>query len=121
MKRNLDLIRHILLVTENSENERLSSEDYTTSDFSIDAVTYHLNLLVDEDLIKTQEFHPINSMLPLHFVMRLSSKGHDFLDSIRDDKIFNKTKKKMLEVAGNTTLDLVFSVATQITKSLLNI
>ena len=121
MKRNLDLIKHILLVREESNNEVLENEDFVTDNFDYEAVSYHIALLIDEDYIKTQPIPTLSSASCQYLVFRLTSKGHDFLDSIRDENIFNKAKSKLADIGGNTTLDIVKSVATGLIMSALKI
>ena len=39
-------------------------------------------------------------------VYRLTSQGHDFIESIRDEGIWNKTKAMVSETGGNATLEI---------------
>ncbi|WP_082113914.1 DUF2513 domain-containing protein [Kiloniella litopenaei] len=43
-------------------------------------------------------------------VERITSKGHDFIDSVRDPKIWAKTKKGVLE-AGGFSIELLSDLA----------
>lgn len=42
---------------------------------------------------------------------QLTSQGHDFISSIRDDDIWNKTKAAVAETGGNATLEVMKSLA----------
>lgn len=42
---------------------------------------------------------------------RLTSQGHDFISSIRDEGIWNKTKAAVAETGGNVTLEVLKSLA----------
>jgi hypothetical protein len=44
-------------------------------------------------------------------VDRLTWEGHDFLDSIRSDTIWSKTKAQLAQVAGSASLQVVKAVA----------
>ena len=42
---------------------------------------------------------------------RLTAKGHDFIESIRDEGIWNKTKAAIAETGGNATLEIIKNLA----------
>ena len=42
---------------------------------------------------------------------RLTAQGHDFISSIRDEGIWNKTKAAVAETGGNATLEVVKNLA----------
>jgi hypothetical protein len=96
MKRNMDLIRALLLKLERSPirpggivHLQPSDPEIAVDGFSDDEIEYHLSLLEDVRLLECSATRP---MIGLMF-KRLSWSGHDFLDSIRDDEIWHKTKK----------------------------
>ncbi len=67
---------------------------------------YHMRLLVDAgylDLTPTQFEGSFN-------FRGLSWKGHDFLDSVRDDEVWRKTKQGAL-AAGGFTFELLADLA----------
>ncbi|MCD9148080.1 DUF2513 domain-containing protein [Pseudophaeobacter flagellatus] len=47
---------------------------------------------------------------------RLTNSGHDYLDAIRDEGIWEKTKKAVAETGGSAGLELVKKVATAFVK-----
>lgn len=69
-------------------------------------IEYHLSLILEAGLIEHLEFQ---LMFCISF-RRLSWQGHDFLDSVRDPKIWEKTKKGA-EAAGGFTVDLLKDLA----------
>ena len=117
MKRNLDLIRHILLVTENSNVSRLDIGKYVANEYSLSEVRYHVLLLEDSGYLQVKEISPCKGVHPEYVVERLTSKGHDFLDTIRNDDIFDKTKNKLASTIGVTTLEIVKDVAISFIKT----
>lgn len=42
---------------------------------------------------------------------RLTAQGHDFISSIRDEGIWNKTKAAVAETGGNATLEAIKNLA----------
>jgi hypothetical protein len=53
---------------------------------------YHVKLMIDEGLLEEVG----------RGTMRLTSKGHDFLDAIRSDTVWNRTKGVAAEIGGST-------------------
>jgi RIO-like serine/threonine protein kinase len=43
---------------------------------------------------------------------RLTNQGHDYLDAIRDEGIWRRTKDVVAETGGNATLEIMKKVAT---------
>lgn len=121
MKRNLDLIRHILLTTEDSNASELKVNDYVTNQYSIKEISYHITLLIEADYIIALRADNLGSLYPEYIVQRLTYKGHDFLDTIRNDNVFNKTKTVVKSTVGTTALTLVKEIAVNCAKDLLGI
>ena len=53
------------------------------------------------------------------FAQRLTWEGHEFLDSIRSDTVWTKTKKRFTEKGIDMSFDLVKSVAQVMVKAAL--
>jgi len=110
MKRSLDLIREILIAIEDYEPERISSlQTLSPKDFSgTEAENYHhIKMLRDAGLIDLAGQPFLSGDFP---ISGMTMSGHDFLDAIRDQGVWDKTKNR-LGKAGGWTLDLVLAVA----------
>ena len=46
------------------------------------------------------------------FALRVTNSGHDYLNAIRDEGIWNKTKQAVAETGGSATLEIIKSLAT---------
>ncbi|MBR1270457.1 DUF2513 domain-containing protein [Bradyrhizobium sp. AUGA SZCCT0222] len=116
MTRNMDTIRTLLLRLEalpiptgapfvlidgNSEGVKVLADEDPRD------LTYHLGLLKDKGLITSPGTNNMDSRIRFS---GLSWDGYDFLDSVRDDKIWLKTKGAV-ERAGGFTLDLIIDLA----------
>jgi DNA-binding transcriptional ArsR family regulator len=114
MKRNWDTIREILARLEELPD---TSSSLDLSDFSEERaaeISYHLELLLDAGLVEG-EMEPTLSSGPTDFTAnRLTWNGHEFLDSVRSDTVWNKTKKTFATKGIDMTFDLVRSIATEI-------
>lgn len=152
MKRNMDLVRGILLDIESNANIHgkyiLSDADFgAASGSDRSAIQYHLRLLLDagyiegEDLLKSavaeqkqavpttvfsggsaqralevsNSFNAGTSIL----VTRMTWAGHDFLDTVRDGKIWAQTKDALKGVEG-VGIDMLKDVAKKIGKTIIN-
>lgn len=119
MKRDMDLIRALVL--------RLESWDLgpgaiiivndIEKDFPIDGYTghqisYHFNLIADDGWIDTGGRKPTSRSFSFR---ALTSRGHDFADSVRDDKVWASTKSGALK-AGGFTLELLADLAKGLVK-----
>lgn len=61
----------------------------------------HVLLLVDAGLVAEID----------ESTFRLTAQGHGYLDAIRDEGIWNKTKQAVAETGGSATLDIIKSLA----------
>ena len=62
---------------------------------------YHLKLACDAGLMLQQGIG----------MYRLTSLGHDYLDAVRDEGIWQSTKAAVAETGGNATLEIIKTVA----------
>lgn len=109
MRRNLDLIREIILEIESFEHRTLGDvQEFASNHFSGTNAEnlYHIKLLIDDGYFGE---HWQNIDGSTH-VMGLSMKGHDLADTFRDDEIFAQTKAG-LSAAGGWTLGLAAELA----------
>lgn len=121
MKRDLDLIRQILLKIEADTSTRLSLRSFTDDPKQFPVISFHLELLLDANFIVAKPLRGIGQSYTDFYIRRLTNSGCDYLDSIRDSKIWDKTKDKLLSVGGSATLEVVKAVASGIVKSTLGL
>lgn len=111
MRRDLGLIRAILLAVEASEGERVLAGDvpgYTESD-----VIYHMRLAIEAGLVHGQ-CKPDFCQLA-----RLTWAGHELLDAVRAKTVWHATLKRAREAGVELTLDSLKAVAVKVTLELL--
>ena len=91
MKRDMDMVRNLLLKIKTAP-PRASWKQIITTDDNDEAASalWHLQLVEESGLIKSTPVHLQGYRLPEN--IELTWEGHDFLDSIRDPKIWEKTK-----------------------------
>ena len=110
MKRNMDLVRSILLAIE--ENPTPSVEGYLAiPEVEPGPVTYHLHLLKEAGYIDA--YAALDANTEYGFLMQdasLTWRGHEFLDDIRDAEIWKKTKAGAAK-AGSWSVGLLGELA----------
>ena len=106
MKRDMDLVRELLLKLESYPLPpgAMAILDGHEPDMAVEGcsgaeVTYHLDLLREAGLIESPGSQPMDGVT----FRRLSWAGHDFLDSVRNPEVWRKTKKGA-EAAGDSRL-----------------
>lgn len=122
MKRNIDLIRQILLYCEDKNPDRVYTDELADAlDVDFETVSYHIQLLDDCGYIQTDAMHAMGTLMPDFIIYRITSYGHDYLDAVRDDGVYKETKKKLGSKFTSITLDVVKLVATEVIKDQLGI
>ncbi|ODW10590.1 hypothetical protein BBL80_18130 [Vibrio parahaemolyticus] len=93
MKRDMSLIREILFSIE--EHDKV----LPVEGFSSEVIEYHVNLLTEAQLVERSAFGIDFSFVT---VTRLTWKGHEFLDSIREEQVWNTIKSEFKEAGVST-------------------
>src|SRR6266513_2030917 len=90
---------------------RRASEFFEKEGVTDDEIAYGLRLLMDRSFV----IGSYDKTSGTFDIERLSMDGHDFLDSIRDPDVWDKTKKGAL-AAGGFAMDLLKKLATGFVK-----
>ena len=116
MKRDLSLIREILLAVEAggiSTHIFISRPKPPLDQWTSGEIAYHVQLMKQAGLL------PENTSIPIGMsradVFGLTWEGHDYLDTIRDPEVWKKTKATA-EKAGGWTFGLVKEIGLAIIK-----
>ena len=115
MKRDLDLARRILIKIE-AELPPMQVGTFTPSAFSVenkeewDWILEHFRLLADAGFIEK------GSLSSGGYTLRgITWAGHEFLDSIRDEEVWRRTKEGANKV-GSWSLETLSEIARAIAK-----
>jgi hypothetical protein len=118
MKRDMDIVRRILLKAEEMSEEQ--GYDMFSLDGTDDAGTWaHVELLKEAGLVDAHILRTAGPGIHMARIFRLTWAGHDFLEAIRNDTIWAKTKTRITEQGVGWTLELVKAVAVAYGKQLL--
>ncbi|MGO8899723.1 MAG: DUF2513 domain-containing protein [Isosphaeraceae bacterium] len=106
MKRNMDLIRKMVLLIEDHPTgwaPEVKMEGYTA-----DQIGYHSYLLVDSGLAVGANLTDSGDSGPCYSIMHLTSAGHDFADSARNQYVWNEVTEDIKEKGlPSVTLDIL--------------
>ena len=128
MQRDYNLIRNILLKCEENLPGRIGVEnvvlllepDEEKFDEMYDKCLYHVQLLIDQGFFVVQPLK-VRGAKSNYIIQRLTSAGCDYLDSIRDNGIWQKVLSKVSKVGGSTTLDIIAELAKTVAKNALGL
>ena len=120
MRRDLDLIRKIILAVEalpgGSLNQELKLDGYTREE-----VGYHSYLVVDSGLALGEDVGFMEDTSPIWQISQLTAAGHDFADSARNDTTWNKAKGLLMDKGGSFTIEIVKELLTRVVKGSLGL
>ena len=115
MRRNWDTIREILVrLEELPDTESLQSLEDFPQERAYE-ISYHAELLLDAGLAEGKMQRHLDPGAADFMLQRLTWNGHEFLDAVRSDTVWNKTKKTFASKGLDMTFELAKSVATEIT------
>ena len=106
MKRDLDLIRKILLALESQEHG-FFQEPLVIDGHSEEQIGYHVHLLGEAGLLKVGDHTHLQSLSPEAFPVSITWAGHEFIDAAKDESVWAKAKAKVLKPAGGVAFDVL--------------
>ena len=110
MKRDMDLIRKILLVTEAEPQRKIPYiEGYTS-----EQIGHHVYLMMQAGLIEGADATTYQDLYNIAIPDQLTWQGHDFLDACRNESVWNKAKEKLKSIGGDVPLSVVQSLLIEI-------
>lgn len=124
MKRDWEIIRAILTKIEDDvscQKKFLDLSDFNKN--TLDeryAIAEHMRLLIDAQLVRGEMSQRLGVNVVSGFTAKgLTFSGHEFLDVIRNDTVWNKTKETFKTKGLDMTFDLIKTVAGGVATSLL--
>ena len=94
----MDVIRYILLQKE--AEEQIEGEH--------DVIVYHIGLLKEAGLVTAVTRNDARGIIADAKIMTITWAGHDFIDAMRDDTIWNKAKEKFIKPGASWTVSILF-------------
>ncbi len=122
MKLDYDLMRSILLTVEDKESHPPGMRIRDISrilERPLNEVLYHLDLLCEKELLKVTDYSSIYEKD--YRIDRLTFSGHEYLNNIRDNTIWEKAKDQLSKVASSASIEILGQIASSILKKSLGI
>lgn len=115
MKRDMELIRKILFFLE-SRSFLKAQLDLPIEGYERDVIRYHILLLAQAGLIDFEPEKTKNGRIIRAHVLGLNWAGHEFLDSVRSEKVWKKLLKYAKDKGGSLPFDLLKSLGAELIK-----
>lgn len=122
MKRDIEKIRDIMKYLEENLEPRnfICAKElplYKKDDNNDYLILSEYIKLLEEDCLVETDGHTLDGNF---YITRITSQGHDFLDTLRSDNIWNKTAEKA-KSAGVSSLGLLAEIGKEVIKKELGI
>lgn len=120
MKLNQDCIRDLLLYLEENLklNDYLSVSNISLKNYSPEELLYTADKLYEAGYLNCSRKVYDNTDLMI-FVSSISYNGHQFLDNIRDEKVFTKTKS-ILSTFKSVSVEIISETASKVITNMIN-
>ncbi|WP_284213868.1 DUF2513 domain-containing protein [Comamonas jiangduensis] len=102
MKRDMDLMRDILLWLEDNHSGVPVFQDRDKLE-----IGYHCHLLADAGLIEAANSSHMEDPVPQAHPLSITSKGHDFIDASRSKTIWSSVKNKVISSTGGVSIAIL--------------
>ena len=121
MKRDMELIREILLLIE--ERQHATSDDLLKvigeTQENADRIAYHLDMLVEEaGYIKGVAVMGMSNYGHGYMMLELTWSGHEFVDTLRDQTVWEKTRS-VANTAGVTSAKALLDIGKAVVASVI--
>lgn len=111
MKRDMDLVRLILLKIE-EKYKSTAIVNLPIEGYDMETVAYHCKIMDEAGLISNYQAQYAEDTLYAFFVGPLTWEGNDYLDKVRDDTLWGKTKEEITKKGLPLVFDTIKTVAT---------
>lgn len=113
MKRDMDLVRAILFAVESAgEGQILSNSGLQVDGFTAGQISAHVQLLEEAGFLRASISQEIGHVTARGFhIYGLTWSGHEFLDTVRDASVWEKTKSTIVSRGGSLSFEVVKALA----------
>lgn len=119
MKRDMELIRKMILAAEDQEHGMVS---VTTIDgYSSEQVGYHAYLIIDAELGSGVDVTTRGDHSPNYMLTRLTWAGHEFAAACRNEQVWSKTTQKIAASVGSVSMQVLSQVLASFAKEMLGL
>lgn len=119
MKRDWELVRKILIAVEDLQGHDQVVDGSSIQGHDEPLVSYHVFLMKEAGLVNATCSNPLNGHREC-FAYELTWAGHEFLDQIRSQSVWNKTVGLLREKGLDLSFDTIKAAAASVATSLLS-
>lgn len=116
MRRNPELVRKLMLAIEQT-SQPLTDQAQIDS-YPRDEVAYHMRLIIEAGFAQgdvLEDHSGGNTTVSRNVVIvRMTNAGHDFIDSVRGDTVWNAVTEKVKTLGGSFTLNVLQQLALRV-------
>jgi hypothetical protein len=112
MKRNMDLVRQILLALDEHETG-YAPHDLQFEGFNEEQIGYHIYIMGQAGLLEVENVGHLDASSPSAMAMNLTWAGHEFLSNAREESNWLQAKK-LMRGAGEGSFQIWQSVLTKV-------
>lgn len=113
MKRNLELVRLLLLEVEKADAP-INGFDLAGNPYSLNEIGYHVEMLAAQGLLDAKVERTWGGAYINVVINGLTWDGCDYLDAIRNDRVWSKVVHAISSTVGTTTLSVVKQIAEKV-------
>jgi len=107
MKRDLDLVRAILIWIEGRPEGHNVNWRIAIDGFTDEQISYHVHLMGQAGLLVTTSMTSLDPRSPSAVAISMTWAGHEFLSAARDDTLWAKAKTKVIGPAGSAVFTVL--------------
>lgn len=108
MELDKDLVRRILLAVEANDDDPRVPKIIQIEGYMETQVSYHVALMAEAGLLTAKDMGNLKKFT--WGAQRLTYRGHEFLDAVRDPEIWRKTKSTA-QKAGGAGISFLWEIA----------
>ena len=120
MKRDIDLLRAILLQVEalgNPEEPLIHSLSVEGKDQA--HVNEHVKLLIESGYLEGEIKYSTNNRILLTAIRGLTPRAYDFLDNIRNNELWHRIRERIATTTGTASVPIIEHFAHQVVSAAL--
>ncbi len=111
MKRDMDLVRKILMVMSEENAGPNTNWEGKCVGFTRDQILHHAHLMKQGGLIDAVESKSLRNPIPIAMPLSITWAGHDFLDAVKDDSLWERAKLNVIKPAGGVAFSVLLEWA----------
>ena len=105
VKRDMDLIREILLAIEADPGANWKRGEVSISDRTQEEISFHIRLMKDAGLLLATDLSSQDDIL--FYPTRITWDGYEFLDAARDNTVWQTAKKRIGDKLASVSFQIL--------------